>query len=186
MGICSRVGGRIENAKIPYAARHKLLLPKRHVATAIVQDLHEGLFHSGVKHVVSRLRRTYWIPAIRQVVGSVVFRCLKYLVSKATFTTKCSIDVLITRVSSVSLSASVLTNCAGFLGTHDNKARREQRLGCLFTCLTVRAVHLELVESLQTDSFILALRRFIASRGSPTDMHCDNGTNFSLWARKEN
>ena len=39
--------------------------------------------------------------------------------------------------------------------------------GCLFTCLTVRAVHLDLVGSLSTDDFILCLRRFIGRRGSP-------------------
>lgn len=48
----------------------------------------------------------------------------------------------------------------------------------LFTCLTVRAIHIEIVESLSSDSALMALRRFIARRGCPTRIYSDNGTAF--------
>jgi len=38
---------------------------------------------------------------------------------------------------------------------------------CLFTCLVVRAIHLEIVEDISTNQFILCLHRFIARRGTP-------------------
>ena len=53
-----------------------------------------------------------------------------------------------------------------------------KRYGCIFTCLTIRAVHIEIAHSLDTDSFINALRRFIARRGKPVLVRTDNGTNF--------
>ena len=56
--------------------------------------------------------------------------------------------------------------------------KQEKRYGCLFTCLVTRAVHLEVARSLETDSFINALRRLIARRGSRSDIYSDNGTNF--------
>ena len=56
--------------------------------------------------------------------------------------------------------------------------KRLKRWVCLFTCLTVRCVHLEVVEDCETDSFINALRRFTNRRGCPTKMYSDNGTNF--------
>jgi hypothetical protein len=40
-----------------------------------------------------------------------------------------------------------------------------KRYGVIFTCLTVRAIHLEIAATFDTDSFIMALRRFISRRG---------------------
>ena len=41
-----------------------------------------------------------------------------------------------------------------------------KRYGALFTCLASRAVHIEVADSVEKDSFIDALRRFICRRGS--------------------
>ena len=57
--------------------------------------------------------------------------------------------------------------------------RRNEKCWCyLFTCLTVRAVHIEIVPKLDTDSCLNASMRFMARRGKPFKMIIDNGTNF--------
>ncbi|TWW77362.1 hypothetical protein D4764_12G0007520 [Takifugu flavidus] len=56
--------------------------------------------------------------------------------------------------------------------------RNEKRWGLIFKCLTMRCVHLDLINSLDTDTFLLALRRFIARRGTPSEIYSDQGTNF--------
>ena len=53
-----------------------------------------------------------------------------------------------------------------------------KRYGALFTCFASRAVHIEVADSLETDSFIQALRRFICRRGPVREIRCDRGTNF--------
>ena len=67
--------------------------------------------------------------------------------------------------------------------TQSNQATAK-RYGVLFTCLTIQALHLEIASDMSTDSFILALRRFIFRR-SPIDIiRSDNGMN-SVAAEKE-
>ena len=67
--------------------------------------------------------------------------------------------------------------------TRSNQATAK-RYVALFTCLTTRAVHLEIAGDLSTDAFILALRRFISRRGKVNIIRSDNGTNF-VGASKE-
>ncbi|XP_078347341.1 uncharacterized protein LOC144632548 [Oculina patagonica] len=62
--------------------------------------------------------------------------------------------------------------------------KTEKRYGVLFTCLTTRAVHLEIAHSLDTNSCLMALRRMIFKRGKPANIWSDNGTNF-VGAEKE-
>ncbi|XP_058827973.1 uncharacterized protein LOC131687900 [Topomyia yanbarensis] len=56
--------------------------------------------------------------------------------------------------------------------------RMEKRWGVLITCLTVRAIHIELAYSLSTDSCIMAPRCFMARCGVPVEIHSERGTNF--------
>ncbi|XP_069989478.1 uncharacterized protein [Penaeus vannamei] len=53
-----------------------------------------------------------------------------------------------------------------------------KRYGIVFTCLTSRAVHIEVMDSMEMDSFINALRRFTARRGPVKSIRSDNGTNL--------
>lgn len=56
--------------------------------------------------------------------------------------------------------------------------RCEKRWGVIFKCLTTRSIHLDLLTSIDTDSFLMALRRFVARRGTPFELISDQGTNF--------
>ena len=60
---------------------------------------------------------------------------------------------------------------------------KEQKLALkcyviVFTCFSTKAVHLDLVKSLNAQDCMKALRRFISRRGCPQKIFSDNGTNF--------
>lgn len=67
-----------------------------------------------------------------------------------------------------------------FFGPFELKRGRVtiKRYGVIFTCLNIRAVYLELAHSLNADSCINAIRRFVARRGPIKVMRSDNGTNL--------
>ncbi|XP_062533494.1 uncharacterized protein LOC134202511 [Armigeres subalbatus] len=56
--------------------------------------------------------------------------------------------------------------------------RKEKRWVAVFTCLAVRAVHLEVVASLSTQSCLMAIRRFSCRRGVSREIFSDNATCF--------
>ncbi|XP_057653929.1 uncharacterized protein LOC130892501 [Diorhabda carinulata] len=49
---------------------------------------------------------------------------------------------------------------------------------CIFIRFASKAIHIELVTELSTNSFLNAFKRLIARRGFPSEIYSDNGSNF--------
>ena len=62
--------------------------------------------------------------------------------------------------------------------------KQHKRYGCIFTCLTSTAVHLEALNSMNTSSFINALQLFPSRRGCPNN-YVVVIMGLTLQARKE-
>ena len=59
------------------------------------------------------------------------------------------------------------------------QGKNENRIyGLLFTCLSSRAVHIEMLDDMCTDALINGLRCFIAIRGAVCQNKSDQGSNF--------
>ena len=65
----------------------------------------------------------------------------------------------------------------GPLHIKQNKERKKAWVH-IFTCITVRAIHFELVEDMTSEQSLLALRRFVACRGKPNEIISDNAPHF--------
>ena len=175
-----RVGGRLRKAQIPAAAKNQMILPKEHPVTRLlIVHNHRTNGHVGQEHVLANLREKYWILNGRVAVRSLLRRCLLCKIKRARRMYPFMADLPSGRLA---CEEPPFTNCGvDLFGPIYIKQGRKQlkRWGVIFTCLTVRCVHLEPVESLETDDFINCLRRFVNRRGAPKKMYSDQGTNFT-------
>eukprot|EP00057_Strongylocentrotus_purpuratus_P005721 XP_003731624.1 PREDICTED: uncharacterized protein LOC100894126 [Strongylocentrotus purpuratus] len=172
------VGGRLRNAELSDEMKHPIILPpKHHVVTLLVRHVHD-MGHLGREHVLSMLRQRFWLIRGRSTVRQVKRDCFKCKrLSSPTLGQKMA-DLPSDRVA---FDKPPFTNVGvDCFGPYLVKQGRSQvkRYGCIFTCLCVRAVHIEILHSMDTDSFLNALHRFMARRGRPELIRSDNGTNF--------
>ncbi len=175
-----RVGGRLRRLESPNVEQiHPIVLDSRHPAIKLlIRDFDERLLHPGTERVYAELRRQYWILRGRQAVKHHQLNCLSCQRWRAQPKVPQMADLPPERLRLL---------CPPFYSTgvdcfgpyHVKIGRRvEKRWGVIFKCLTTRAVHIELLNSLDVDAFLLALRRFIARRGRPKEIRSDCGTNF--------
>lgn len=160
-----------------------IVLPSECVFTRkLIEFNHNNNCHAGTHMLISILRENYWILRARKTVRKIVKRCVKC----RRFAAKPHISEPVAlpkdRVEIDKIFQTIGVDLAGPLFLKN----REKVWIALFTCANFRAVHLELVNSLSTDTFLLALRRFIARRGRPVTIYSDNATNFRGASRELN
>jgi hypothetical protein len=74
-----RVGGRLDNADIPYAHKHPMLLPSRHRLTDLIIDHHHlRLKHPGLNTLQANLKQEFWILSFRKAIHSRLRQCVPY------------------------------------------------------------------------------------------------------------
>ena len=180
-----RVGGRLRHTNLPETTKHPVILPRKsHITSLIIQHVHQSLGHAGRNHVLSELRQHYWVIGATSAVRNIIYHCIVCRRLRGPLQEQKMSDLPPCRTED---TAPPFT-CTGvdYFGPFVIRDRRTDRkyYGVLFTCLASRAIHLEVAESLDTDSFLHALRRFIARRGNIRELYSDNGTNF-VGAEKE-
>uniref|UniRef100_A0A5S6Q0M6 Integrase catalytic domain-containing protein n=1 Tax=Trichuris muris TaxID=70415 RepID=A0A5S6Q0M6_TRIMR len=173
-----RVGGRIGRSELPYDSRFPIILPHKHVVVdLLVRHCHERQMHLGTEHTLAVIRQRFWILKGRSVVKRIIRDCVvcRRFSSRA-FAQKMA-PLPEERITETFPFARTGMDFAGPLHVRCGKRSRKAYI-CLFTCMTIRAVHLELVIDMSVDQFLLALRRFVARRGRPTLLQSDNFTTF--------
>ena len=172
------VGGRLENASISDKLKHPVIIPDSHISSLLVEYYHKESGHGGKEHVLSLLRQNYWVIKARSAVRRYLNRCLICKRRSASPMQQMMADLPADRITPEKPPfAHVGIDCFGPFMVKRGRSQ-EKRYGCIFTCLVTRAVHIEVLHSLETDSFIDALQRFISRRGRPEIIRSDNGTNF--------
>ena len=71
-----RCGGRLQNADLPYSAKHPILLNKKHHLTVLViRDAHRRVCHNGVRGTLTEVRSKFWIIGGRSLVRFIIHSC---------------------------------------------------------------------------------------------------------------
>ncbi|XP_058448925.1 uncharacterized protein LOC131428882 [Malaya genurostris] len=162
----------------PFEAKFPVILPKQHLISSLIVDWYHRRFrHANRETIVNEMRQRFEIPRLRELIKRVTNNCVWCRVAKAT-----PKPPPMASLPAIRLTPFVKFSFVGldYFGPVLVKVGRNQvkRWVALFTCLTVRAVHLEVVYSLTTEACIMAVRRFISRRGPPAEFHSDNGTCF--------
>ena len=173
-----RVGGRMRNLEAPEDTKNPILVPSEHaIASLIVREYHDRA-HLGTEWIVSNVRSTYWITKIRRLVKRIGNGCVT---CKRYFAPPCEqkmADLPPERLESGHPPFYYVgVDCFGPFLVKNGRSE-VKRYGCLFTCLSTRAIHLEMLRNMDVDSFLNGFRRFVSRRGSPAIVWSDNGTNF--------
>ena len=71
-----RCGGLLQNADIPFAAKHPVLLPRKLPLTALIpRNAHQHVGHNGVKETLTELRQRYWVVRGQSLIRAIIHRC---------------------------------------------------------------------------------------------------------------
>lgn len=175
-----RMRSRLQNAEyLTYAQRCPIILPRKHKFTELlISSFHQQMYHQNHATVVNEIKQRYYIPRLRGCLKTVRANCARCRIRNARPEVPEMAELPRSRMAARMRPFTFVG--VDYFGpmTVKHGRRVEKKWGAIFTCLTTRAVHLELAPALSTDAFILVLRAFIGRRGMPTEIYSDNGTNF--------
>lgn len=179
-----RVGGRIHKADLEDQEKHPLILPAGlHVTTLLVRHYHDKVAHQG-RHFTEGALRTagVWIVGGRRLISSVIFKCVTCKKLRGKREVQKMSDLPADRLATDPPFTYVGLDVFGPWSVTTRRTRggaaESKRWAVIFACLSTRAVHLEVIESMSTSSFINAMRRFLSIRGPIKHLRSDRGTNF--------
>ena len=176
------VGGRTERwREATWNEQFFTILPgKNHISLLIARYEHALGGHVGRDATISKIRAKYWILGIRGLVEKIVENCTLC---------KAKLERLLQQqMAPLPAERLLLKPCPGFtyvmidyFGPFDvvgevQKRTKGKCYGLIFTCLSTRAVYVDITPDYTTTGFMFTLRRFASIRGWPTKIFSDKGS----------
>ena len=181
-----RSSGRLRRlVEIDFDTKHPIVLDARHTFVKLfLRHTHLKNYHQGIDYLRSKVQERYAILKLRSTLRSIKSNCV--LCRKFRAATIQPIMADLPKERPAYQSPPFTKTGVDYFGPFYVTVRRttEKRCGFLFTCLTTRAVHVEVVPSMDSSSCVMGVERFVSRRGTPAMIWSDNGTNF-IGAEKE-
>ena len=151
-----------------------VIIPRKgHVSDLIIKYFHEKVQHQGRSMSLIEIRSNgFWVIGGTSAVAYVISKCVTCRELRGAAQEQKMSDLPEDRLE----SSPPFTYCAvDYCGPWQVKEGRKEvkKYIALITCMRSRAVHLEVSNSLEIDSFINALRRFNCRRGPVRQLPSD-------------
>ena len=174
-----RVGGRLRQAQLDQQVSFPIILPgNSDIDTLVIQHFHNLTHHQGRGLTIAEIRRGgFWILGLSYKVKRVIHACVICSKLRGSPVEQRMADLPEERLT----PTPPFTNCGcDTFGPFEVKQGRSRvkRWVLIVTCMYSRAVHLESLHSLSSDSFCQAFKRLTSLRGDVRLLVCDQGTNF--------
>lgn len=182
MRINTRLSDNKENRQIfGYDRVFPIVLPPKHAVTKLyILNFHINNKHLFVNNVMALLKSRFFLQHAKSTIKSIIKRncshCIRYK-AKPQFPLMGDLPVERLGIHTPAFSF-VIIDLAGPIQVSVNHRSTANRYIFVYSCLTTRAIHLELIESLETNATLMALQICINLRGTPRTIVTDRGTNF--------
>ena len=180
-----RVGGRLRHLATPFEIKHPIILDSK---SAIVQRFakfcHDISPHQGRIITMNKIRSMgAYIIGGRRLVDYIIRECVTCKRLRGATCEQVMADLPSSRLCDTAPFDHVGVDVAGPFYVHDGVCTRrtagtKKVFVLVINCLSSRAVHLEALGGMDSNSFINAIRRFMAVRGTCRSILSDHGTNF--------
>ena len=179
-----RVRGRLKKSQLTAEEGQPIILPgKHHLTSLLIRHYHEQVCHQG-RHLTEGALRSagFWIIGGKRPISSLIYNCVTCRRLRGKQEEQIMADLPADRCSTDPPFTFVGLDVFGPWCVASRRTRgglaHSKRWAIIFFCMNTRAIHIEVVESMDSSSFINALRRFFAVRGPVKQLRSDCGTNF--------
>ena len=156
-----------------------LIAPESDVGKLIVLHSHRQCHHLGTDSVVNHLRSSgFYIPRARSVAQRIIRQCVICQRYRPQFKAPTTCSLPTDRVNLIVPFAKTGVDFTGHYLIDDGDGGTSKYYLLIFTCLVTRAIHLEVLNSMSTEMFLLAMIRFCNRYGVPKHVYSDNAKTF--------
>lgn len=177
-----RLNGRVQSDNLTFDEQFPVLLSHNgDLAPLILREAHIVTMHGGAQLMLQTVRQQYWIYKSRFLAKKIISQCkpcFRYRIKLAKQLMAKLPEQRTRPQRPFSICGVDFMGPVGVISRAGRNPSITKGYVCVFVCFCTRAVHLELVSNETTPSFLQALRRIIAQRGSIKTIWSDNGSNF--------
>ena len=180
-----RVGGRLRHTFLPLDGRHPVIIPTAsRLATILISFFHQRVKHQGRTITLGAVRSAgFHVLNARKILGRTITQCCTCRRLRGVPKPMKMASLPPARAEECPPFTNVGIDIFGPFTVTDGVTTRRtsatKKAWCtIFVCQTTRAIHLELISSMDTNAMQNALRRFLCIRGVCRRIQSDNGTNL--------